>query len=139
MWKHLISCPIVTQECVSLVRAIFSDKKEIRVVQSLDGGDAQAFIDKIDRVPSYTFSCQIKRFTDFNLNFVSLIRFWTSQISNHGSGRDVYTPCARYVATRLYFQSHYKSHSAMTGQATHSTVVGMQMCGWANIRVSRLQ
>jgi len=53
MWKCLISCPLLTQECVSLITTIFSDKEAIRVVQSLDGGDAQVFIDKIDKVTSY--------------------------------------------------------------------------------------
>ena len=49
-WKHLISRPPTTRECIPLITAIFSDKNEIGVVQSLCGDDAQAFIDVIDEV-----------------------------------------------------------------------------------------
>ena len=55
-WKFLISCPLVAHECISLITAIFSDKNEIGVVQSLRGDNAQAFIDKIDKVPLHTYS-----------------------------------------------------------------------------------
>ena len=135
----MINCPLVTQECVALITAIFSDKKEIRVVQDLDGGDAQAFIDKIDRVTPHTILHWGNRLTDFYLTYFSLTRLWTSLILTHGFGRGVYTPYVRYVVSRPYFQSHCKSHSAMTDQVTHSTVVGMQMCGWVITKVSRLQ
>jgi hypothetical protein len=55
-WKDLISCPLVTHECIPLITAIFLDKNEIRVVRSLKGDDAQTFIDKIDEVPLNTLS-----------------------------------------------------------------------------------
>jgi len=55
-WKRLTSCPLVTRKCIPLVAAIFSDKKEIGVVQSLHGDDAQAFIDVIDEVFPHALS-----------------------------------------------------------------------------------
>ena len=138
MWKSLISCPLVTQQCVSLTSAIFSNKSQIRVVQSLDGSNAQVFIDKVDRV-NHTIFCWKTGLLILAQTSLLLIRFWISPTLNHGSGRGAYTPCARYVVARLCFQSHCRSHSAMTDQVTHSIVVGMQMCGWVNTRVSRLQ
>ena len=71
MWKHLIRCPLTTQKFISLITAIFSDKDEIKVIQSLGRGDAQAFIDKTDKVPSTLF-CIGRASTKFNLNFHSL-------------------------------------------------------------------
>lgn len=35
-------------ECVSLIKIIFSDPNEVEVVNNLSGNDAQAFIDIID-------------------------------------------------------------------------------------------
>ena len=54
-WKRLVIRPLVTHKCIPLIAVIFSDKNEIRAVQSLRGDDAQAFIDVIDEVPPTLF------------------------------------------------------------------------------------
>ena len=58
-WKHLTSRPLVTRKCIPLIVAIFSNKYEIGVVQSLRGDDAQAFIDVIDEVTPHALSAQV--------------------------------------------------------------------------------
>ena len=55
-WKRLISRPVTTHECIPLLTAIFLDKNEARVIQSLCGDDAQVFIDMIDEVPPHALS-----------------------------------------------------------------------------------
>ena len=39
---------------IRLITPIFSDREEVEVVGRLSGDDAQAFIDAIDKVNSYT-------------------------------------------------------------------------------------
>jgi len=53
MWKRLTSRELTTRERISLITTIFSNDNEIGVVQSLRGGDAQAFIDVADEVRHY--------------------------------------------------------------------------------------
>ena len=51
VWKHLISSPLTTDERVSLIADLFSDRDEMEALKDLSGGDAQSFIDMIDEVP----------------------------------------------------------------------------------------
>ena len=53
LWGRLISCTADGPEFISLITAIFSDKKEIETVQNLNGNDAQDFIDRLDKVCLY--------------------------------------------------------------------------------------
>ena len=50
MWKRLIDCPLGTNERISLITDIFSDRNEIEVAKCLRGDDAQAFIDVVNEV-----------------------------------------------------------------------------------------
>ena len=50
-WKYLIDRPLTTDERVSLIANLFSDHDETETLKDLSGGDAQSFIDVIDRVP----------------------------------------------------------------------------------------
>ena len=50
MWKHLIDRPLTTDERVSLIASLFSDRGEIEALKDLRRGDAQLFIDVIDGV-----------------------------------------------------------------------------------------
>ena len=54
MWKHLIDRPFTTDERVSLITDLFSDRDEIEVLKNLSGGDAQSFIDMVDEVPLHS-------------------------------------------------------------------------------------
>lgn len=55
LWSCLISCPPEAPEFISLITAIFSDKKEIVVVQNLGRANAQTFIDRLDTVSLLNF------------------------------------------------------------------------------------
>ena len=55
-WKRLISHTLTTDERISLIRVIFSDGSQIKVVRNLSGDDAQNFIDVIDNVSAWTLS-----------------------------------------------------------------------------------
>ena len=51
VWKHLINRPLTTDERISLIADLFSDRDEMEALKDLSGGDAQSFIDMIDEVP----------------------------------------------------------------------------------------
>ena len=50
VWKHLIDRPLTTDERVSLITDLFSDRDETEALKGLSRGDAQSFIDVIDEV-----------------------------------------------------------------------------------------
>ena len=54
-WKHLINRPLTTNERISLIMDIFSDRKEAETVKYLHGDDAQSFVDVIDEVLAHSF------------------------------------------------------------------------------------
>ena len=54
-WKRLIDRPLATDECISLIAGIFSDRGEAEAIKHLQGDDAQSFVDVIDEVPPHSF------------------------------------------------------------------------------------
>ena len=50
VWKHLIDSPLTTDERVSLIADLFSNRGEIDSLKALSGSDAQSVIDVIDEV-----------------------------------------------------------------------------------------
>ena len=51
VWKYLIDSPLTTDERVSLIADLFSDRDKIDALETLSGSDAQSVIDVIDEVP----------------------------------------------------------------------------------------
>ena len=49
-WKRLTDRPLTTDERVSLITNLFSDRIETEAVKRLRGGDAQSFVDVMDKV-----------------------------------------------------------------------------------------
>ena len=47
-WKRLITQALSTDQCISLVTAIFSDPNQVEAVIKLSKDDSQPFVDKID-------------------------------------------------------------------------------------------
>ena len=54
VWKHLIDRPFTTDERISLIADLFSDRDEIEALKDLSGSDAQSFIDMVDEVPFHS-------------------------------------------------------------------------------------
>ena len=50
VWRYLIDSPLTTDERVSLIADLFSDRDEIDALKALSGSDAQSVIDVIDEV-----------------------------------------------------------------------------------------
>ena len=50
VWKYLTDSPLTTDERVSLIVDLFSDRDEIEVLKALSWSDAQSVIDVIDEV-----------------------------------------------------------------------------------------
>ena len=50
VWKRLIDHPLTSDERVSLIAEIFSNRDETEIVKNLRGEDAQFFVDVIDQV-----------------------------------------------------------------------------------------
>ena len=50
VWKHLTDSPLTTDERVSLIADIFSDRDEIDTLKDLSGSEAQSVIDVMDEV-----------------------------------------------------------------------------------------
>jgi len=67
-WKHLIDCPLGTNERIPLIADIFSNCDETEVVKCLSGDDAQSFVDVVDEVLPYFFLTS-EGPTDLNSNF----------------------------------------------------------------------
>ena len=53
-WKRAVELPLASDEQISLITDIFSDRDEIEVVKRLYGDDAQTFVDVIDKVPPHS-------------------------------------------------------------------------------------
>jgi hypothetical protein len=53
-WKQLISRTLATDEHISLIMTIFSDRNQVAMAGRLSGDDAQKFIDVIDEVSPHT-------------------------------------------------------------------------------------
>ena len=54
-WKRLIDLPLATDERISLITDIISDRGEAEAIKHLQGDDAQSFVDVIDEVPPHSF------------------------------------------------------------------------------------
>ena len=53
-WKRAVELPLASDEQISLITDIFSDRDEIEAVKRLYGDDAQTFVDVIDKVPPHS-------------------------------------------------------------------------------------
>ena len=95
VWKHLIERTFTTDERVSLITDLFSDRGEIEALKNLSGGDAQLFVDVIDEVPSHSRAGMTGPLTCAQ----TLIRCWMAWY--HGSGGSVWPYYAGYAATTL--------------------------------------
>lgn len=62
-------------ERTSLIAAIFLDNDQVEMVERLSGGDAQAFIDRVDDVSPHAISRSKGKSIDINANptFCSLV------------------------------------------------------------------
>ena len=49
-WKRAVELPLASDEQISLITHIFSDRDEIEVVEHLYGDDAQTFVDVMNKV-----------------------------------------------------------------------------------------
>ena len=49
-WKRLINPTVATDECINLIKSIFSDRDEVVVLEFISDNDSQAFVDVIDKV-----------------------------------------------------------------------------------------
>jgi len=95
--RRLVEHAFALHELPSLIEAIFLDKNESRMIESLLGDDAQTFIDVIDEVCP-TFICCYH-----SLNIL-LIRHLANLISHNGLKRNVSDCCIGCVGTMHSFQ-----------------------------------
>ena len=58
-WKCLIDRPLTSDERISLITEIFSDRNEIEVVRNLRGRNAQSFVNVIHEVRTRTPSALV--------------------------------------------------------------------------------
>ena len=49
-WKRLITCPLTTSECISLIADLLSDRGEVEAIKRLSMDEAQTFVDILDQV-----------------------------------------------------------------------------------------
>jgi len=54
-WKQLIDHASAMDERVSLIAMIFSDGRQLEIVEQLSGDEAQTFVDRIDEVASFNY------------------------------------------------------------------------------------
>ena len=53
-WKRVVDLPLASDEQISLIADIFTDRDETEVVKCLYGDDAQSFVDVLDKVLPYS-------------------------------------------------------------------------------------
>ena len=76
-WKLLIGDTSSTDERISLITTIFSDHRQIEMVEQLSGDEAQALVDRIDEVGLHTVSCPKDELIGSHANLrVLFIRYW---------------------------------------------------------------
>ena len=71
----MVELPLASDEQISLITDILSDRDETEVVKHLHGDDAQSFVDMIDKVLLHPFASRDKP-TDLKSNFVIPSRRW---------------------------------------------------------------
>ena len=71
----MVELPLASDEQISLITDILSDRDETEVVKRLHGDDAQSFVDMIDKVLLHPFVSGDKP-TDLKSNFVIPSRRW---------------------------------------------------------------
>ena len=49
-WKRLITRPLITSECISLIADLLSDRGEVEAINRLSIDEAQSFVDVLDQV-----------------------------------------------------------------------------------------
>ena len=49
-WRRLIDCPLITNECTSLITVLLSDRDEVEAIKRLSIAEAQSFVDVLDQV-----------------------------------------------------------------------------------------
>ena len=128
----MVNRPVMTDRRADLIKVILSDRNETEAVKRLSGDDAQSFVDVIDEVLICSF---VSEEQGHWLNSPSLLsRRWKAW--RRDSGKSAYAFCARYAASRLCFQYHYRCRFATTDREKPCTAVGLPTFGWASIKVA---
>ena len=68
-WKRLICSPLTTQERISLVADILSNRGEVEMARRLRGDDAQTFVNVIYEACSHVLQSPESKLADFDSNF----------------------------------------------------------------------
>ena len=72
-WKYLITNqPLATNEGISLIASVFSDRKEIEAVKHLRRDDAQSLVDTMDEVLAH-FLFKPNGLIDLDFNFLVML------------------------------------------------------------------
>ena len=99
-WKHLTDSPLTTDQRISLVADLFSNRDEIDTHKALNRSDAQSVIDVLNEVVQCSLLCQNDRSADMNPNHpIMLSRRWMA--CRRGSGGSVWPHYAGYAAITL--------------------------------------
>ena len=54
-WERLINHPLPTNECISLITDLFSDRDEVEAIKRLSRANAQSFVDVLDEVFPHSY------------------------------------------------------------------------------------
>ena len=135
-WKRLISRTLTTQERVSLITTIFSERDGLEVATFLSGEDAQAFIDVVDEVRPHTLQPLRDVSSTPTQNLCILLdRSWiTSDSRSAGDACALYTG---FVLNRLCSRNHWQFHSVTAQRGPRSVVAVLRMCGRPSMMVRR--
>ena len=68
----MVELPLASDEQISLIADMFSDRDEIEVIEHLDGDDAQPFVDAMNEVLPH--SLILEEWNDLKLNLATLSR-----------------------------------------------------------------
>ena len=142
--KYLISRAFsLLHDLISLIKAIFANKDEVKFIHGLRGDNTQIFFDVVHEVRFVLFPPGIQpdylSSTPSLSNFhLPLIRVWISRVSNHTSGGSVRGRYTGSAIVRPCFRDHSRSRFAIIDSIPRCIAAGLLTCGRANTEAAML-
>ena len=124
----MINRPLLTDECISLVKAMFCSPNETEAVKHLRGHDAQTFVDVIDKVHFHLPSLQ-NRLSGLTSNFL----IFPIVIGDEGASTIASDEVSRCFAQDMWFPGF--DSKICTNSTSLRPLNGSIVSGWVRRRL----
>ena len=138
--QRLVSHAVPQGELPTVVETIVSNMKAADIVECVEEGNAQAFIDAMDQACCHPIPSLGICFTDIYISTLfPLIRRWITSISHRESGGNARNRYTRRAPVTLCFQGRCISNYQRLPWMPPCTGVGLETCSNFNIVAGRSQ